>query len=576
METMLVKPGSQKTPVQEPQKKPAFQAPKKKRKWPKRLLALVIVAAVVVFLFRSCSGGGTIASGTAYVATQVSYQDMSVRVSGSGTIEPAASYRLTTLVSGEILEAPFEEGQEVHQGDVLFRIDSTDVETSLEQAQIAVRNAQLSLESAQLSYRDLLDSQSDQRENVQIKANATGVIAHLYVDQGDDVTLGAPIADILDREHMKLTVSFHTANAASFYVGQSASVRVDGTGETISGVIDSIAATDTVGAGGTLVREVTILVDNPGALSDTSTGTASVGGIDCAAGGSFAYADSAQLTAQSSGELVSLTVREGDWVTEDQVIGAFEETDMATQIENARIAVANAENAVANAQLSLESAQQRLEDYTITSPIDGTVIEKNLDVGDNIDGTNMTASASGGVTYPAVIYDLSSLTFDLNINELDINQIQVGQTVEITSTAVDGRTFTGHVTTVNINGATANGTTNYPVTVEVDDPDGLLPGMNVSAEILVEEGGSALCVPIDAVDRGTDGAVVLVPGEGALAEDGITVADPSKLEQRQVTLGRSNEEYVEILSGLSEGETIIREITASSSLMDMMVSGTEG
>ena len=572
METMQVKPGTEEKPAQQPQEKPAFQPPKKKRKWPKRLLAVVVVAALVVFLFRGCMGGGTTASGSVYVTGQAAYQDMSVRVSGSGTIEPTASYQLTTLVSGEILEAPFEEGQEVHQGDVLFRIDSTDVENSVEQAQISVRNAQLSLESARLSYQDLLDSQSDAQENALVKATDTGIVTHLYVEEGDDVTLGAPIADILDREHMKLTVSFHAADAASFFVGQSASVRVDGTSEVLTGTIDSISATDSVGAGGTLVREVTLLVNNPGALTDASTGTASVGGADCAAGGRFAYASSSQVTAQTGGELVSLTVKEGDRVTEDQIIGSFEDTDMVTQIENARIAVQNAENAVATAQLSLQSAQQRLEDYTITSPIDGTVIEKNLDVGDNIDGTNMTASASGGVTYPAVIYDLSALTFDMSINELDINQIAVGQKVEITSTAVAGRTFTGHVTTVNINGVTTNGNTNYPVTVEVDDPDGLLPGMNVSADIIVQEEGQALCVPIEAVERGTSGGVVLVPGEGAMAEDGITVADPTKLERREVTLGRSNEQYVEILSGLEEGETIVMEMDAASSLMDMMVS----
>ena len=50
------------------------------------------------------------------------------------------------------------------------------------------------------------------------------------------------------------------------------------------------------------------------------------------------------------------------------------------------------------------------------------------------------------------------------------------------------------------------------------------------------------------------------------------MADPTKLERREVTLGRSNEQYVEILSGLEEGETIVMEMDAASSLMDMMVS----
>ena len=553
---------------------PSFQPPKKKPKWlkwVKRLIALAVVAAVVLFLLRSCGGGGNLTASNTYRLAPVSRQDLTVSVTGTGTIEPIHSYKVTTLVRGEILEAPFEEGDTVHKGDVLFRIDATDVETSIQQAQIAVKNAQLSLESARLNYQDLLDQQSDQKEDLQVKSTETGVVTKLYVDAGDTLTVGAPIADILDRDHMELTVPFHSVDAASFFVGQSASVRVDGTGESLTGSIDSIAATDSVGPGGTLVREVTLVVSNPGALSDSSTGTASVGGKDCAGSGSFSYAASGQVTARSGGKLETLTVQEGSQVVKDQVIGSFEETDLTTQIENARIAVENAENAVENAQLTLKNAQDSLENYTITSTIDGTVIEKNLDVGDNIDGTSST-TASSGVTYPAVIYDLSGLTFDVSIHELHINQIQVGQSVEITSNAAEGETFTGHVDKVNINGVTTSGTTNYPVTILLDDAGDLLPGMNVSARIIVEEQSTALCVPIEAVEQG-DGGTVLLPGPDAEYDKDDNLVSPGTIERRTVTLGRNNDSYIEILDGLSEGEQVLIQNPAASSIMDLAMGG---
>ena len=82
--------------------------------------------------------------------------------------------------------------------------------------------------------------------------------------RGDAVTVGTVIADVLDRDHMKLEVPFHSADAAGFYAGQPAAVMVDGTAEQLTGTVDSIAATDSVGPGGTLVRQVTIRVDNPG------------------------------------------------------------------------------------------------------------------------------------------------------------------------------------------------------------------------------------------------------------------------------------------------------------------------
>ena len=436
----------------------------------------------------------------------------------------------------------------MHKGDLLFRIDSTDVETAIEQAR-------LSLETARLNYQQLLKNQADSQKNATVTATASGIITELYVDEGDMVSAGAPIADILDRDNMKLTVPFHSADAAALYVGEPATVTVDGTLETISGSIDSIAATDSVGPGGTLVRNVTLLVPNPGALSDTSSGTAAVGTVSSAASGTFEYGESKQVVAKTSGELESLTVREGDRVTEDQVIGAFDQTDMETQIQNAAIQVQNAE-------LTLRNAQDSLEDYSITSTIDGTVIEKNYEVGDTLDTSNASTT---GIAYPAVIYDMSALTFDISVNELDINKIQVGQEVEITASAVEGQTFTGKVDKVNINGTTANGSTNYPVTVLVDGtPEELKPGMNVSARIVVEDAGNVLCVPVETVSRGENGtSTVLVAGPGALDEQGALI-DPSKLEAREVTLGRSDDAYVEILSGLEAGETVYSRVQGSS------------
>lgn len=541
--------------TQAPPKPVKVRIPKKKKKWIKRVIVLVVLIAVVVFLLRSCSGGSTALTSGTYLPDIASTQDLVVSVSGTGAIEPIHSYKVTTLVKGEVLEAPFEEGQTVHKGDLLFRIDSTDVETSIEQAQ-------LSLESAQLNYQQLLKNQEDSHKNATVEANATGVITKLYVDEGDMVSAGAPIADILDRDNMKLKVPFHSADAAGFYVGQSATVTVDGTMETLPGTIDTIAATDSVGPGGTLVREITIVVRNPGALSDTSSGTASVGTASSASSGTFAYGESKQVVAKTSGELTSLTIKEGDRVMEDQVIGGFDETDMETQIENAAIQVQNAE-------LTLKNAQDRLEDYSITSTIDGTVIEKNYDVGDTLDTS--TASTTG-IAYPAVIYDMSALTFDISVNELDINKIEVGQKVEITADAVEGKTFTGVVDKVNINGTTTNGSTNYPVTVLVDGtPEELKPGMNVSAKIVVEDAGSVLCVPVEAVSRGADGtSLVKVAGEGALDDSG-NLVDPSKLEDREVTLGRSDDTYIEILSGLEEGETVyVYQATGTNFMATMM------
>ncbi|MEA4954583.1 MAG: HlyD family efflux transporter periplasmic adaptor subunit [Pseudoflavonifractor sp.] len=551
---------------------PKLQVPKKKKKWLKRIIVLVIIAAVVMLALRQCMAGGKQGMASSYLPATAEERDLTVSVTGPGTIQPNDSYKATTLVKGEILTAPFEEGQAIHKDDVLFTIDASDVENTIKQARTSVEQSELSVQSAQLNYDSLIRTRNDNTRDRQVKANASGIINKVYVDPGDTLSAGAVIADILDRDNMKLTVPFHSVDASGFYIGESASVTVGGTAETLYGNISEISATDSVGAGGTLVRNVTVVVVNPGALSATSIGTASVGSFSSSASASFQYNASKQLVAKYSGELETLNIKEGDRVTDGQVVGNFKEKDIQDQIDTAAIALKNAQLSLKNAQDTLQRAQDSLDDYTITSPIDGTVIEKNYKAGDNVDPS--TASTSGAATYMAVIYDMSRLTFDINVDELDVVKLKAGQEVLFTADALEGQSFTGVVEKVNINGTTVSGSTTYPVTVSVDGSGtdlagaGLYPGMNVSANIIVEKAGNVLCVPVDAVSRNN---TVLVAGDGALDENG-NVVDASKLVEREVTVGRNSSDYIEILSGLTAGESVYIQNSASSA-MNMMMGG---
>lgn len=538
---------------------PQFQAPKKKKKWLKHIIALTVIVALLALFLTQCMKGGVQTASGSYLPATAAVQDLTVAVTGPGTVKPNDTYRATALVKGEVLSAPFEEGQEIHKDDTLFVIDASDVETAIQQAQ-------LSVQSAQLNYDSLVRTRNDNTQDRQVKANASGVVTKVYVDPGDTVAAGTPIADILDRDNMKLKVPFHSVNATAFYVGQSATVTVSGTAETLYGTITEIAATDSVGAGGTLVRNVTIAVQNPGALSNTSMGSAMVGEVSSSASGTFQYGESKQLIAKYSGELQTLDLNEGDKVYDGQLLGEFKETKMQDQIDAAAIQLQNA-------RLSLQNAKDRLEDYTITSPIDGTVIEKNYKAGDNIDPS--TATATGANAFLAVIYDMSRLTFDINVSEMDVVRVEVGQKVTFTADALDGQEFTGVVEKVNINGTTQNGNTSYPVTVVVDGSgsdlaaQGLLPGMSVSASIIVEEIADVLAIPVDAVQR-SETPYVFVAGEGAMDDKG-NLVDFTKLEQRTVELGRNSDEFIEILSGLEEGETVFIPNAASSIMSQMFM-----
>ena len=532
METTQTAPETTQTPAApETEPSPLWTGPKKRRKWIKRVLVIAAVLALLFWIVVRPMLGGTAAVSGAYQTAQVQRQDLTVSVSGSGTVTPIESYQVSALVTGEILESPFEDGDQVEKDQLLYRIDPGSAQTALQQAQ-------LSVQQAQMNYDTLASS-------LQVKAIGGGVVQALHVQEGDLVSAGTAIADITDTSTMTLTVPFQAGDAAHISAGQTAQVTLSGTLETLTGTVESVASADQVGNGGALVRQVKIRLTNPGALTETTGATARVGTYACASGGTLSPRLRQTITAAASGEITNLNVSVGSRVSAGAVLATIGG-------ESAENSLADAALAVQNAQLSLQSAQEALDSYTITSPISGTVIEKNLKAGDQLNGGDSGAMA--------VIYDLSQLELQMDVSELDIGQIQPGQTVEITAEALPGQTFTGVVEKVSVNGTTTDGFTTYPVTILLSEYGDLNPGMNVSAHIIVERAENALCVPAEAVN--SDGTV-LVAGEGAFAEDGVTIADPSKIESRPVTLGRGNQDYVEITSGLEEGETVLLPIQST-------------
>lgn len=512
-------------------KKLSWKLPKKKKKWFKWLLLVLVAVGIIWWLFLRPKSDSTIQGNVQYTPVQASLQDLTVSVNGSGAMTPIESYQVSALISGEILQAPFEVGDSIEKGALLYQLDAGDAQTSLQQAQLSLRQAQLSYDSL--------------ASNLTARASAPGVVQQVHVQKGDLVSPGTPIADITDTSTMLLSLPFQSADAGKIIPGQSAQVTIAGTLETLPGTVESVSTADLVGAGGALVRQVQIRVQNPGALTAAQSATATVGELSCASSGNFQENSRQTVTAQSSGEITALYVTPGSQVTSGTALA-----DIGG--ETADSSLANAAIAVETAQLSLQRAQDALDNYTITSPISGTVIEKNYKAGDKTSGMD-----SGAL---AVIFDLSCLKLQMNVSELNISQIKAGQQVEITAEALPDQVFYGVVDAVSINGTTTNGFTTYPVTILLQDYGTLNPGMNVSAQVIVAQQTDALCVPVSAVN--SDGTV-LVASPGVLSQDGSAVLDPSKAERRSVTLGQGNQDYVAIASGLEEGEVVLMPVQAA-------------
>ena len=493
-----------------------------KKNWKWLVPVLCVAVAGGVFLLRPQQAKPASVDAS-YTEAAPERRDVTNTLSGTGTLNPANTYTVKSLVDGKVLTGTIEEGDIVEESNVLYTIDSSDASTNFEKAEIA-------MQQAQRSYDKVVDRQY-------VRAEVAGVVSSLKVTKGDEVTSGQEVAVIRDSSRMLLTLEFPAADAANFSVGQSAAVTLDGTFEQLDGTVTSVSGTDALSAGNLLTRTVTITVKNAGGLTTAQAATASINGVSSIGSATFAYQAERTLTAQAAGTVTSINVQEGSEVAKDDIILGLSGDDLTESIQSAS-------ESLRSAEISMQNLQDAMNNYTITAPISGTIIEKDAKVGDAV---------KAGDTL-CIVYDLSYLEMSINVDELQISSISVGQQVQITADAVPDKTYVGTVTRVSMKGASNGGTTTYPVTIRIDDTDGLRPGMNANAEIVVAQADNALVVPNAAVVRGS--YVLVTKDSPSAANADTTMEAPEGFVYVPVKTGVSDDDYTQIVSGIQEGDTI--------------------
>lgn len=504
---------------------------KKGRRWIVLcVLAVAVIGGGTAFLSRTRAKAAKVE--TTYTAAGVEKRSITNSLTGSGTLQPADSYTVTTLVSGEVLSDTFEEGDIVEKDQLLYTIDSSDVSTTETQAQT--------------NYTQALKAKYP-------TADISGTVSEVYVSNGDAVSAGTELCRISASNDLTIDFQFSYAKDGDFYVGQPAKIYLNGYAGYIDGTVAQVGGSSMANATGMKMTTVRVKAVNPGLVTGDCTASAVVGNYTSYGQTTVKVGTGSTITASASGKVSGLTLMPGDSVSSGQRICTITGDSVDNQLQNAKA--------------SLESAQDRLDDYMVTSPITGTVVEKTVKAGDNVG----TGSNSNNTL--CIIYDLTYLEMTLNIDELDIDNVEVGQTVNVTSDAKEGQTFTGVVTKVSVVGTTSGGTTTYPVTVRIDDTDGLRPGMNVDAEIVLSSADGVLAIPSLAVNRGD---TVLVTSDSPSAANALEQEAPEGYAYVQVTTGVSDDSYIEITSGLQEGDTVAYLRTASSGSGNMMMGGMPG
>ncbi len=229
-----------------------------------------------------------------------------------------------------------------------------------------------------------------------------------------------------------------------------------------------------------------------------------------------------------------------------------------TNYETAKASVEAAQGQVAQTQAAMQFAETNVKYTRIISPVNGTVVARNVDVGQTVAASFQTP------TLFSVAQDLKKMQIDTSVDEADIGNVKTGQDVEFTVDAYPDITFRGKVTQVRINPTIVQNVVTYDVVIAVANKDLLLkPGMTANVQVITAIKKGVLRVPNAALR-------FRLPGAAATAGmrkggPGVWVLDQGKPKRVNVKTGLTDGDYTEVSSAdLEQGDAVIVETLGKS------------
>jgi RND family efflux transporter MFP subunit len=206
------------------------------------------------------------------------------------------------------------------------------------------------------------------------------------------------------------------------------------------------------------------------------------------------------------------------------------------------------QNVVYQAQTALNSAWSAYQkaSSTVYAPISGTVSGLALQIGSVINSNASSQTSNVSNTKIANVKTDATPIVSISLTEIDVPKITIGDKATITLDAYPDKTFTGKVVSIDTVGSVTSGVTTYPTVIKLDtDTTTILPNMAVSANIITSRKNDVLMVPTSSVQQSTDGSSY------------VQVMKNGKVSQVPVETGISSDTQTEIVSGLSEGDTVV-------------------
>jgi len=507
----------------------------RKTKILKPVIAVITVAAVgagAFFGYRWYCERKKQASGTGVSGVDtVTRGDLEVAITGEASVEPYERYEIISMVSGDIISSPYNVGDNVTEGAVLYQFDTSDAQTSIKKQEISLEQSQNSLNNAK---SDLQEAQS----KLVVTAPNSGIISGLTVKKGSSVSNNENIAQIENTQQLEVTLPFTREQTSLIYVGESAVLSSSAHMSSVNGRVESISSEPVAQADGSVVYNVKIGFTNPGSFTEGLTVGGEINGMQSPGYGTVESSESGTAKAEASGTISELYYSNGDFVTAGSTIATISSDSLSSQQRT----IQSSELSLKSAELSMQETKDSLEDYSIKSPISGTVITKNAKAGDTIDRTNSSTALM-------VVADISKLKFSMEIDELDVSSIKEGQRVDITCDALPDEEFEGSITSISVEGTATNGVTTYTAEVVIEKPGNLRPSMNVDASVIVESSENTLIIPTADIKTAMGVSYVFLKSDGN-------------------TTGATEEDFMNAMRAKREADTQTEETDKSADAAD--------
>lgn len=221
---------------------------------------------------------------------------------------------------------------------------------------------------------------------------------------------------------------------------------------------------------------------------------------------------------------------------------------------------------IAQARATYNTAMTNLGYTKIIAPVDGTIISRDIDVGQPV------AASFQAPELFTIAQDLTKMQIEVNVSEADIGQVKEGQDVEYTLDGYPDSTFYGKVTQVRLDSTTTSNVVTYTVIVSVDNEDlKLKPGMTANVSIITKKSTDVMCVPSAALKFTPD-----TSGQ-KYQNQGIWILDDGKPLRVDITEGASDDAHVEIISDkVKLGQEVIVNATGAKNKAGTKAGGRRG